>query len=178
MANNVNSVNIKTKGKKSYHHGDLKSSLILAGLELIESHGVEQFSLRRVARQAGVSPAAPANHFVDVRGLLTAIATVGFLRLSQALQEAADGDWKNAVRAQCHAYLKFALAHPGLFRLMWRREVLDATNKEYLLAASTMFENSDQLVRPNQPKAKSRDPAFGANSCVLGDGTWSLWLGD
>ena len=99
-----------------YHHGALREALILATESLLAERGAEAFSLREVARRAGVSPAAPAHHFGDASGLLTAVATSGFEALSAAL-EAGDakggGDARAALRGQGQAYVRFALQHPG-----------------------------------------------------------------
>jgi AcrR family transcriptional regulator len=107
-----------------YHHGALREALIRATESLLDEHGAEAFTLREVARRAGVSPAAPAHHFGDAAGLLTAVAEGGFAGLAQALQAAdASGgaDARAALRAQGVAYVRFAMAHPGRFRLMFRQ---------------------------------------------------------
>jgi AcrR family transcriptional regulator len=107
-----------------YHHGALREALIQATESLLDERGAEAFSLREVARRAGVSPAAPAHHFGDATGLLTAVAGEGFAALTQALQAANDSGGANAhaaLRAQGVAYVRFALAHPGRFRLMFRQ---------------------------------------------------------
>jgi len=106
-----------------YHHGALRQALIEATEALLAQKGAEGFSLREVARRAGVSPAAPAHHFGDAAGLLTAVATLGFEGLTQALR-AGDargrGDPRAALREQGVEYVRFALRHPGRFRLMFR----------------------------------------------------------
>ena len=71
-----------------YHHGALREALIDATESLLAEKGPESFSLREVARRAGVSPAAPAHHFGDASGLLTVVATLGFEGLAAALREA------------------------------------------------------------------------------------------
>ena len=68
--------------RESYHHGDLPQTLIRKAAELLEEKGVEKFSMREVARRAGVAVAAPAHHFGNAKGLLTAIATCAFERLT------------------------------------------------------------------------------------------------
>ncbi len=107
-----------------YHHGALREALIQATESLLAERGAEAFSLREVARRAGVSPAAPAHHFGDASGLLTAVAASGFEALSTAL-EAGDAsgssDARAALRGQGLAYVRFALQHPGRFRLMFRQ---------------------------------------------------------
>src|SRR5689334_18307265 len=74
---------------RRYHHGALRESLIATAEALLEERGVEGFTLRECARRAGVSPAAPAHHFGNVGGLLTAIATLGFAGLADALEAGA-----------------------------------------------------------------------------------------
>lgn len=107
-----------------YHHGALREALIAATESLLDEQGAEAFSLREVARRAGVSPAAPAHHFGDATGLLTAVAGGGFAALTQALAAAdatGGADARAALRAQGVAYVRFAMAHPGRFRLMFRQ---------------------------------------------------------
>jgi len=106
-----------------YHHGALREALIQATEALLAERGADGFSLREVARRAGVSPAAPSHHFGDAAGLLTAVATLGFEGLTLAL-EAGDArggaDPVAGLREQGLAYVDFALRHPGRFRLMFR----------------------------------------------------------
>lgn len=111
-----------------YHHGDLRRALIDATVELLREHGLEGFSLRAAARAAGVSHAAPAHHFGDARGLLTACAADGFERLADAMQarvRQAGEDARARAQAVGAAYIDFALAHRALFQLMFRRDRLD-----------------------------------------------------
>jgi AcrR family transcriptional regulator len=112
-----------------YHHGDLRAALIDATEALLAEKGPDAFSLREVARRAGVSPAAPAHHFGDAAGLLTAVATLGFEGLTQALEagNARGGDDPlAALREQGVGYVRYALQHPGRFRLMFRQGQLHA----------------------------------------------------
>jgi AcrR family transcriptional regulator len=147
MLRNLNAVKTAAAIPRKYHHGDLRTSLIKAALEIIEEVGPDAFSLRAAARRAGVSPAAPAHHFRDARGLLTAIATLGFLEFGNALEAATGPDRRSIIVAQCHAYLRFALARPGLFRLMWRKEVLDMDDPEHISVAMRAFAITDRAVR-------------------------------
>jgi AcrR family transcriptional regulator len=101
-----------------YHHGDLRAALLDAATSLVEAEG--ELSLRAVARQAGVSANAPYRHYPDKDALLAAVATRGFQDLRVLLVEAdsaaAAGD---EFVALAQAYVRFALAHPGRFRLMF-----------------------------------------------------------
>ena len=69
-----------------YHHGDLARALLDAGDKVLRDHGLQGFTLRECARQAGVSHAAPKHHFGSVKGLLTALAARGFNRLANGLE--------------------------------------------------------------------------------------------
>jgi AcrR family transcriptional regulator len=105
---------------RPYHHGDLRAALLDAALGLLEDD--EAFSLRAVARRAGVSPTAPYRHYQDKEALLATLATHGFGRLADRLQAAAD------LPDMAVAYVGFALAHPGLFRLMYGRPTANAAS--------------------------------------------------
>src|SRR6266516_4727923 len=84
--------------RTSYHHGALRDELIRACVALIEAEGIGAVSLRRVAREAGVSPGAPYHHFADRSALLAAITVRGFELLERQLREAR-AQAPNAVRA-------------------------------------------------------------------------------
>lgn len=144
MTTNLNTV--KTKDR-AYHHGDLRLALIDAGREIVEECGLDSFSLRAAARRAGVSPAAPAHHFGDARGLLTAIATLGFTEFGDAIEAATGPDRPSTLNRRCHAYLDFALARPGLFRLMWRKTILDMNDPDHFAAAHRVFDMTDRTIR-------------------------------
>lgn len=112
----------------AYHHGDLRRALLDATEALLLESGLEAFSLRECARRAGVSHGAPAHHFGDARGLLTAFATVGFERMVQRMHAGADaagGDAARRLLAVGQAYIGFSLDHPAHFRLMFRCDRLD-----------------------------------------------------
>jgi len=75
--------------RNTYHHGDLKRALTEAALGLVAEKGPKGFTLREVARRAGVSPAAPYRHFSDKAQLVAAVATAGFIQLHEALDAVA-----------------------------------------------------------------------------------------
>jgi AcrR family transcriptional regulator len=110
---------------RPYHHGDLRAALLAAAETELAERGMEGFSLRSVAKRAGVSHAAPAHHFGDARGLLTALAAEGFRQFlaAQAAREAlAPPDPAAQLVAAGLGYIDFALARPTLFRLLWQSE--------------------------------------------------------
>ena len=106
---------------RKYHHGGLRAELVAQGLRLVEESGADAVSLREVARAAGVSATAVYRHFPDKRALMTALAVEGTARLTAAQDAAAAGetDRKAAFDATGRAYVRFALANPGLFRLIF-----------------------------------------------------------
>ncbi len=107
--------------KKTYHHGNLRAALVSAGLRAIAQDGPDAFSLRDVARRAGVSPAAPYRHFADKDALFAAIAVECFERLRATVDEAladAPEDPLERFRATGVAYVRFAVAHPEHFRAL------------------------------------------------------------
>jgi AcrR family transcriptional regulator len=110
----------------SYHHGDLRRALLSAALTLVAERGLDGFTLREVARRAGVSHAAPYHHFADRAALVAALVEVGFQELGTALQAAGEG-WEGAplVRLQRigMAYVQYAVEHPTTFRLLFRPEL-------------------------------------------------------
>jgi len=105
---------------RPYHHGDLRAALLDAALDLLEDD--EAFSLRAVARRAGVSPTAPYRHYQHKEALLAALATHGFARLADRLEAATE------IPDMAVEYVAFALAHPGLFRLMYGRPTANAAS--------------------------------------------------
>jgi len=122
----VNDVNITAavgKRKRGYHHGNLPSALVAAGLALVESRGVGALSLREVAASARVSATAVYRHFADKDALLAAIAAEGFAKLNAEFDAAVSAggaqDPVSRLHALGSAYVRQALGHPGLFRLMF-----------------------------------------------------------
>lgn len=112
---------------KRYHHGDLRAALLTAAREILAESGPDGFSLRDCARRAGVSHAAPAHHFGDAKGILTAVAAEGFEALSRAMQTKAamvGDDAGERLTALGQAYVEQAVSDPGAFRVMFRPALL------------------------------------------------------
>ncbi|MFC9993456.1 TetR/AcrR family transcriptional regulator [Nocardia sp. NPDC127526] len=111
--------------KDRYHHGDLREELMRASLQLIDSEGLAAVSLRRVAREAGVSPGAPYHHFADRSALLAALSTRGFeiLRDEIAAAKAQASGPRDALSKLAAGYVRFAVEQPAYFRLMFRPEL-------------------------------------------------------
>ena len=105
---------------KPYHHGNLKNALIRAGIEILSTEGARGLSLRKVARRAGVSHAAPYAHYADKQALIAAISTEGYRRLYDAVAGAARrhaGDPLRQLVESAWAYVRFALDEPDHFRI-------------------------------------------------------------
>lgn len=122
MTINDNSVNIEN-GKERYHHGDLRRAVLDEGLRLLGAVSADELSLREIARNVGVSATAVYRHFPDKGALLGALAHEAGVMLARA-QRAAQAkvtDPKAGFEATGAAYVRFALAHPALFRLMMAR---------------------------------------------------------
>jgi AcrR family transcriptional regulator len=132
-----------------YHHGDLPNALRRAAVGVIEERGLSGFSLREVARRAGVSHNAPAHHFGDVRGLLTSLAAEGFQTLHQALVEAAAGhdDPVERLTAIGEAYVQMGRSHPAHCDVMFRGDLLDHDDPELDAAGRAAYAMLEDAVR-------------------------------
>ncbi|MFP1632663.1 TetR/AcrR family transcriptional regulator [Zhengella sp. ZM62] len=130
------------ENRNKYHHGDLKAALVEAGLVELEEKGLEAVSLRSIAARVGVSHTAPKNHFDGLRGLLTAIATVGFERHAAEMRRGVEGQPPGRARldAACNGYLRFALENPELFKLMFSSTLCNADDMDMKRAAWASYE--------------------------------------
>jgi len=144
----------------SYHHGDLRAALLEAAEQELAERGLESFSLRGVAKRAGVSHAAPAHHFIDTNGLLTALATVGFERFvetQEAQQTRAKSDPVAQLVASGVGYVDFALQNSALFRLMFSSHRPSYENEQLRSAASRSFEKLVEEVNRVRDKKSDKD---------------------
>ena len=107
--------------KSTYHHGDLRAALLDAGLRLLAERTADDVSLREMAREVGVSATAVYRHFPDKGALMSALAQEGLVRLAAAQHQAAEaaGGGAAGFGATGRAYVRFALANPALFRLIF-----------------------------------------------------------
>jgi AcrR family transcriptional regulator len=139
--------------KSAYHHGDLRAALIAEGLRLLAARDVEDLSLREVARGVGVSATAVYRHFPDKAALMAALAAEGLGMLSQVQHAAYDaaGGGVAGFNATGAAYVRFALLHTALFRLIFANP---PTGKIVELADSPdnamrfLMENAARLAPP------------------------------
>jgi AcrR family transcriptional regulator len=126
---------------KPYHHGNLRDALLHAAIRLIAEVGPMAFTLREVARRAGVSHNAPYRHFRNKDELMTAVATEGYRELTQAMETATrDRDQAlDRLKRAGLAYIDFALRRPEHFSVMFDAPLVGATHQESNAAAKEAF---------------------------------------
>ncbi len=160
---------MSTSTAREYHHGDLRTALVAAALDLLAQDGADALSLRAVARRAGVSAMAPYRHYADKEALLAAVASLGFERLRAALLAAdAAAPPADALIAQAVAYVRYALDNPALFRLMFgpRRAFI---HPDLLAAGETAYSVLASRVAADMPPGTAREArALGCWSMVHG----------
>ncbi|MCR6480414.1 TetR/AcrR family transcriptional regulator [Variovorax sp. ZS18.2.2] len=121
--------------RETYHHGDLRTALLDVADRLLDEGGPEAVSLREAARRAGVSATAAYRHFADKESMQAALAVRGFDAFAAALAEAASNNSEEPLTAMGQAYVRFAVARPGRFRLMFGTSVAERERHPELLAA-------------------------------------------
>jgi AcrR family transcriptional regulator len=168
--------------KKSYHHGDLHRALIATALKLVEESDVAALTLREVARRAGVTHAAPYHHFKNKAALLAVLAEEGYRALyTEQLQAAAKAGADPIARLQAIglAYVRFAIHHPGHFRVMFRSDPADWAKHPTLLEAVQLplvllTSTAEETKRTRKLPAKSTELVLSSWSMVHGLAT--LWV--
>jgi AcrR family transcriptional regulator len=139
--------------KDTYHHGDLRTALLGAAMELLEESGETAISLRAVARRAGVSPAAPYRHYADREALDSAIAAVGYRDLAKRLAAAHPSpSTPHQLASVAVAYVQFALERPGLFRIMFGQSC-DRDNDERVAATAAVSAYVRSIAQRTFPQA-------------------------
>lgn len=158
-----------------YHHGSLRDALLQAAERVLERDGLSGLTLRAVAREAGVSHAAPTHHFGDLTGLVSELAAIGFQQFCAAMAAACDRPAPPAeqARLRVHAYVNYARAHPGLYGLMFRTERLDMSRPSLHEAANASFAGFAGAI------GASRQESISAQALTLDQGAalvraWSL----
>src|ERR671929_1278117 len=148
---------MSTSPGRGYHHGALKTALLDAGEALLDEGGAGAVSLREAARRAGVSATAPYRHFADKEALLAALATRGFEQFGAAFEDAAR-DESDPLAAMGLAYVRFALARPGRFRLMFGPGISDRSRfPELQAAAARAFGRLVACVEANPRPGRESD---------------------
>jgi AcrR family transcriptional regulator len=156
------------------HQGDLTDVLRSAAVDVILDKGLNSFSLREVARRAGVSHAAPGYHFGDVRGLLTSVAIEGFNTLYRETAAATDGcdDPIDQLKAIGRAYVRVGLQYPAHCEVIFRADAIDAEDarvQEAGLRAYAVLESTvAQIASRHNPALNVSDAARLCWSVVQG----------
>jgi AcrR family transcriptional regulator len=167
--------------ERKYHHGDLWRGLVKAALALIAEGELGTFSLREVARRAGVTSAAPYHHFKDKAALLAAVAEEGFValcgRLEAALAPVPPDDLRGRFRALARAYLEFARAHAAHYRVMFLPDIKShEEHASFHAAAERTLEVLAKQVRAAAPQASPQEVMTRtALIWSIGHGLASLW---
>lgn len=160
--------------RDTYHHGDLRAVILDSAAGVVAAEGAHAVSLRKLARDAGVSPAAPSHHFGDRRGLFTALAIEGFERLADALAEV-EPPFVNSAEA----YVRFALEHPGHYSVMFDRALQNASDPALQAAEARCTDQLTIGVGGIDPTRTRHDPEAAATAAwCLVHGLATLWLND
>src|SRR5215207_2340397 len=158
-----------------YHHGALHDALLKAAERVLEREGLPGLTLRAVAREAGVSHAAPTHHFGDLTGLLSELAAIGFRRFNAAMTAAGETETHPLMKAMARAkaYVAYAQARPGMYGLMFRTERLDMMRPSLHEAASASFAGLASAVGVSLQQQMS-DEALSLEHAAAIARAWSL----
>jgi AcrR family transcriptional regulator len=140
--------------RKPYHHGNLREALLQAAIRLIREVGPLAFTLREVARRAGVSHNAPYRHFRNKEELIAAVATEGYQELTAAMVAAAkeQSDALDRLKHAGLAYIRFALRRPEHFTVMFEAPFSEQQHPDAARAAKQAFSTLTTLVAECQEK--------------------------
>jgi AcrR family transcriptional regulator len=122
LSMSTSSATLRLVSTRPYHHGNLRTALLEQAERTLRERGVQELSLRELAREVGVSHGAPRRHFPDRQALLDALAEAGFARLGTELRAAVDGagqDFQARLQATATAYVRFATRDAALLELMF-----------------------------------------------------------
>jgi AcrR family transcriptional regulator len=142
--------------RRPYHHGHLREALLQGAVRAIAELGPSAFTLREVARRAGVSHNAPYRHFRDKEALLAAVAAQGFRELTCAMQEAVEPQSRaiDKLKQSGLAYVTFAVRRPEHFTVMFDAPVIACKDPEYLQASQEAFNTLVNFIRNSQEEGQ------------------------
>jgi AcrR family transcriptional regulator len=162
---------VTTTGGRRYHHGNLRRALLDAAVEVIAENGADGLRLRDLASRTGVSHGAPAHHFADRAGLLTALAAEGYELLGDVLERAREEGGFLDVGL---AYVRFAVDHPAHFQVMFQPSLYRADDPAVMAArtrTSSALYGSAATVRSGHATEQ-----VGLAGWCLMHGLATLWL--
>lgn len=162
--------NATKKNPESYHHGNLHADALDIGIHLLNVHQVEDLSLRAVARELGVSANALYRHFENKTVFLEALSRAGAAKLAEAQVRAANASKEdgNELAAMGKAYVEFAIAHPALFRLIFR----NAPPVDYLEGE---IDQVPLMARQFREKVSTQMAEHTSDSTEISDQARRLW---
>ncbi|WFL77726.1 TetR/AcrR family transcriptional regulator [Altererythrobacter arenosus] len=134
------------QAKKRFHHGNLKSALLDAALSILDASGPDAITIREVARRAGVSHAAPANHFADRRALLTEVSLLLFGQLASDIENKIEAERQSGmarIRSFADCLIEYGLEHPERYRMLWRRDLVSNEDQRLIRAMDGIY---DRLI--------------------------------
>ncbi|MGP4028865.1 TetR/AcrR family transcriptional regulator [Actinomadura sp. 3N407] len=155
----------------TYHHGDLRRTIIEAAVGAIAESGPVTWSLRELARRAGVSHAAPAHHFGDRAGVLTAVAAEGYALFADALEAAGDDLHETGL-----AYIRFAVDRRPYFEVIFRPELYRPDDPEVTAARARADRVLTEGVRGVSPGRPDDDRTASIAAWSIVHGFAHLWL--
>ncbi|MBR8302440.1 TetR/AcrR family transcriptional regulator [Burkholderia dolosa] len=166
----------RSSSDKPYHHGALPQALLDAAEVVLRRDGMRGLTLRAISREAGVSHTAAQHHFGDMSGVLSELAASGHRRLASALSSAMQNVKATQAgrQAVAHAYVRFAVDNPDLFRLMSRNELLDATRPALLEARRINARALARLHGVDDASARDSDQ-YGGPDIKQAIGMTSAW---
>src|SRR6201996_3212202 len=158
-----------------YHHGALRDALLEAAERVLERDGLAGLTLRAVAREAGVSHAAPNHHFGDLTGLVSELAAIGFRQFNATMTAAGSTGVSPMEKslARAKAYVAYAQAHPGMYGLMFRTERLDYKRPSLHEAAEAAFAGLAGAIAAKRQETISED-ALTLDQAAAIARAWSL----
>jgi AcrR family transcriptional regulator len=163
----------KTSAPQKYHHGELRSAIMAAAIQMIAEAGLASLSLREIARRIGVTTAAPYHHFKDRQSLLIELAIEAYTQLFAAMSSAKDSANKpsEAIQAEAEAYLQFGRAHRAEYAVMFSGEF--ATHPRFL-EMMTIADRSLEIVRKSIAESCNLTPTQSTEAAFC---LWSLLHG-
>jgi AcrR family transcriptional regulator len=149
--------------ERPYHHGNLRTALLAQAERTVRERGVQDLSLRQLARDVGVSHGAPRRHFPDRQALLDALAEAGFARLGAELRSAvvdAGEDFQARLRATATAYIRFATRDAALLELMFAGKhqaqsgaLQEAADRAFSILLELIEQGqADGVLEPGEPE--------------------------
>ncbi|CDO61413.1 Transcriptional regulator, TetR family [Candidatus Phaeomarinobacter ectocarpi] len=156
--------------RDTFHHGNLKAALLQAALDLLDSAGAEAITIRAVARKAGVSHAAPVNHFKDRKALHTAVCAALFEELGSEISERLaekEGCAREGAAVFADTLITYGLRKPNRYTMLWRRDLTNAADASLQAAMDRIY---DELMQVLESTKTTR--AFDDHTAAIA--LWSL----